>query len=135
MIVIAIEFVNCIDKSTQLCYTLYKCIKGVVLLSLSKNRKFTRLPDAEFDVIQIIWEKNRPLRNAEIYEELRKRRKCSKQSTHTLLSRLEKRGYIKTETVDCPVSYKIVYPLINEEEYLANESESFFNKIFRANNV
>lgn len=88
------------------------------------------LPDAELDVMMILWDIGRPALASEIHRELSKRRRSSKTAVHVLLDRLAAKGYVRLDTVDAPVPYKLAVPLIEREEYRSAASESFISKVF-----
>lgn len=90
-----------------------------------------RIPDAELDIMLILWKNNTPLKVIDIYNGLRTIRPCSKPAIHTLLERLSSRGFVKLETIDAPTPYKLITPLVTEEEYRAAESENFLSKLCR----
>lgn len=89
-----------------------------------------RIPDAELDVMLILWKNGRSMRVSEIYDELKTKRRCSKPSVHTLISRLEGRGFLCQQTVDAPNPYKLITPLVKEKDYAAGESDVLVGKLY-----
>ena len=90
-----------------------------------------RIPEAELDIMLILWKASGPSRVIDIYNGLRSIRPCSKPAIHTLLDRLEKRGFVQQETVDAPTPYKVITPKVTEAEYRAAESNTFLDKLCR----
>lgn len=86
-----------------------------------------RLPDTEFSVMQGLWSAESPtLSTAELKEELEKERSWNMSALQTVLSRLEEKGFVKSEKSGRNRFYTV---LISEEEYLAEESRSFFGRL------
>ena len=90
-----------------------------------------RIPDAELDIMLILWKSDVPLKIIDIYNGLRTVRPCSKPAIHTLLDRLHTRGFVRLDTVEASTPYKLVTPLVTEEEYRAAESDNFLTKLCR----
>ncbi len=95
------------------------------------SRPLSKLPEAELDVMLILWKTPGSARVLDIYNALQSVRPCSKPAIHTLLDRLEKRGFVKQETVDAPIPYKKITPVVTESEYRAAESNVFLDKLCR----
>ena len=86
-----------------------------------------RLPDTEFSVMQGLWSAESPtLSTAELKEQLEKERSWNMSALQTVLSRLEEKGFVKSEKRGRNRFYTV---LISEEEYLAEESRSFFGRL------
>lgn len=100
------------------------------MIDSKTNEKRRALPDAELDVMIVLWEIGRPALASEIHRELSKRRRSSKTAVHVLLDRLSAKGYVRLDTVDAPVPYKLASPLISRDEYRSAASESFISKVF-----
>ena len=96
---------------------------------MSKN--IPKIPEAELDIMLILWKAAGPSRVIDIYNGLRSIRPCSKPANHTLLERLENRGFVKQETVEAPTPYKLITPIITEAESRATESNAFVDKLCR----
>lgn len=91
----------------------------------------TKIPDAELDIMLFLWKHGKPARVIDIYNGLREVRPCSKPAIHTLLERLSSKGFVQIDTVDAPSPYKIITPLVAEEDYRAFESDNFLTKLCR----
>lgn len=86
-----------------------------------------RLPDTEFSVMQGLWSaESSTLSTAELKELLEKDRSWNMSALQTVLSRLEEKGFVKSEKSGRNRFYTV---LISEEAYLAEESRSFFGRI------
>lgn len=96
------------------------------------KKKITKLPEAELDIMMMLWKKGKePSRISEIHEGLKDIRPCTKPALHRLLDRLSEKGFVRVDTVQDTVSYKLFYPEVTEEEYRMVESKHFINKLCR----
>ncbi len=81
-----------------------------------------KLPDAEFEVMQVVWTNEPPITTAMVMEQLGNRRQWKAPTIISLLQRLVERGFLRTEKNGKERTY---YPLITRDEYLAFETKSF----------
>ena len=78
------------------------------------NMKLSRkLPEAEFEIMKVVWEKEPPLTSTMLMEELKQTKDWKVPTLSSLLSRLVDRGYLRTEKNGKERTY---YPLITEDE-------------------
>lgn len=93
------------------------------------NRKnIVQLPDAELDVMQILWKHGTPVTAAEIYRDLQGIRPCTRPAAYILVDRLAAKDFVRTENTK---GGKTVTALVSEEDYGTFASESFLEKICR----
>lgn len=93
------------------------------------NRKpVVSLPDAELDVMQILWKHGTPVTAAEVYRDLQGIRTCTRPAVYILIDRLAAKDFVRTENRE---GGKTVTALVTEEEYGTFASESFLEKICR----
>ena len=85
--------------------------------------KDKRLPDAEFDVMQTIWDQQPPVTTGMLMTLLGNDRGWKVQTMVTLLARLADRGFIRAEKG--AGRERLFYPVISRNEYLRMETESF----------
>ena len=97
---------------------------------MGENKRI-QLPDAELDVMMVLWQRGEPSSVPEIYRDLQEKRTCSKPAVHILLDRLADKGFVRIDVVETPVTYKRITALVTEEEYCQAASESFVEKICR----
>ena len=83
-----------------------------------------RLPDAEQEVMQALWQCEQPAERAAIAEKLT--RTMAETTLLTLLSRLAERDFISIEKVGRRSVYT---PLVAERDYLAAQSRSFIDTL------
>jgi len=85
--------------------------------------KDKRLPDSEFDVMQVIWDQEPPVTTGLLMQLLGNDRGWKVQTMVTLLARLTERGFLRVEKGTGRERY--FYPAISRDEYLRMETESF----------
>ncbi len=85
-----------------------------------------RLPDAEFSVMQGVWNFDIPVSTAELKAKLDEKKEWNMSALQTVLSRLEEKGFVKSEKNGRNRFYT---PLISEEVYLVEEGRSFAERI------
>lgn len=85
-----------------------------------------RLPDAELEVMQAIWDCTPPVSRSDIEHILSKKHPLATTTILTLLSRLADKGAIRTEKNGRSNLYT---PLISRQDYLAAQSKSFVEKL------
>ena len=89
------------------------------------------LPDAEFEVMKIIWNNEVPITTSTIMQNLQHEKSWKVQTLITLLNRLVSRGFLKTEK---PSKERTYFPLVTEEEYLQYETKDFITR-FHKNSI
>ena len=90
------------------------------------SNRIRRLPDAEQEVMQAIWACQSPVVRTDIENILFKEHPMAMTTLLTLLTRLSEKGFI-TITKNGRRSYYT--PLISQEDYLASQSKTFFEKL------
>ena len=85
-----------------------------------------RLPDAELEVMQAIWQCEAPVSRAEMETILNDSHPMALTTLLTLLTRLAEKGFLQIEKEGRRSNYT---PLISREEYLAQQSRSFVEKV------
>ena len=81
-----------------------------------------RLPDSELEVMQVLWDKEPPVKRAEVEAAMRDRRPMAQTTLLTLLSRLSEKGFLRIEKQGRGSCYT---PLIARGDYLAAQSRRF----------
>lgn len=87
--------------------------------------KNIKIPEAELEVMMIIWDAEKSVTSDFIMERIEK--DWTKTTLLNLLSRLEKRGAVK---VIKEGRHNIYSPLIKKEDYIAKESKSFLKRFY-----
>ena len=85
-----------------------------------------RLPDAEQEVMQAIWACTSPVARTDIEEILFPEHPMAMTTLLTMLTRLAEKGFISIEKQGRRSLYT---PLIAQEDYLAAQSKTFFEKL------
>ncbi len=96
---------------------------------MKNERTIPKLPESELDVMLVLWSYDRPVRIAEIFNDLKSVRPCTKSAIHTLVENLHTRGFINIEHTSDKQSYKLITPIVSEDEYRAAEAGSFVKKL------
>lgn len=90
------------------------------------NKKILeRLPEAELDIMKVLWSSQKPLKASEIVKSLSDKHSWKVPTAHVLLSRLAEKGFICVDKSS--YSHKFI-PQITENEYLAQESSNLIKK-------
>jgi len=84
-----------------------------------------KLPQAEFEVMKVIWKNEPPITTNMLMEQLGKEKEWKAQTLISLLSRLVERGFLRTEKIGKERTY---FPLVTKEEYLKFETSSFIER-------
>ena len=92
----------------------------------TEKENFDKLPDAELDVMMVLWNNREPMKTSSILAVLNREKNWSISTLQALLSRLNDRGFIGAKTER---RLKYYYPLIRKDEYSIKESKSFLRKL------
>lgn len=84
-----------------------------------------KLPDAEFDIMKVVWANEPPITTNMIMERLGTEKGWRAQTVISLMLRLVERGFLRTEKTGKERTY---YPLIAKEDYLKFETSSFMKQ-------
>ncbi len=84
-----------------------------------------KLPDAEFEIMKVVWSNEPPITSSIIMEQLGKEREWKAQTILTLMVRLVERGFLRTEKNGKERTY---FPLISKENYLKFETGDFMER-------
>jgi predicted transcriptional regulator len=104
-------------------YDVFKTIveRGALMMEIKK------LPDAELDIMKVVWQLEPPVISGMILEGLAREtdREWKLQTLHTLLNRLVERGFLSFEKKR---KDKCFFPLIGQDEYMQFETENFLKQ-------
>lgn len=89
-----------------------------------------RLPEAEFGIMKTLWTLPEPITSAMVLSGI-ENKTLKQQTVTTVLTRLEKKGFIRSEKNSKERKY---YVIVSEQEYMNFEAVSFFDK-FKKNAV
>ena len=81
-----------------------------------------KLPDAEFDVMQVVWANEPPITTSIIMQQLGLAKGWKIQVVVTLMQRLTERGFLRSEKHGKERTY---FPLVKQEDYLRFETGNF----------
>lgn len=92
---------------------------------------FKKLPDAEFEIMKVVWSHDQSVTTSVIMERLGKEKEWKAQTIITLMLRLVERGFLRTEKKGKERTY---FPLISKEDYLKFETGDFMDR-FHSNSI
>lgn len=89
--------------------------------------KLKRLPDAELEIMLVIWRADQSVSSSYILEQLRDKRKWSLPTLMTVLARLTEKGFLYCEKEGRNNRYRAA---VSEKEYKESEGKSTLMKLF-----
>jgi len=84
-----------------------------------------RLPDSEFEIMEIIWDNPSPITTLQIMDRMDQSRNLKLQTLLTMLVRLIEKGFLTSERVGRERNYS---PVILKQDYMRVETESFMSR-------
>ncbi|MBE5966655.1 MAG: BlaI/MecI/CopY family transcriptional regulator [Lachnospiraceae bacterium] len=84
-----------------------------------------KLPDTEFDIMKVVWANEPPITTNTIMQQLGNEREWKAQTVNSLMLRLVKRGFLRTEKNGKERTY---FPIISKEAYLKFETGDFIER-------
>lgn len=91
----------------------------------SDMNKIKKLPDAEFEIMKVVWANDPPMTTTIIMEQLGKEKEWKIQTVVSLMLRLVERGFLCSEKHGKERTY---FPLVNREDYLKFETGNFMKQ-------
>ena len=88
-------------------------------------KKFRKLPDAEFEIMKVIWANEPPITTSKIMEQLGFDKEWKIQTVVSLMLRLSERGFVRSEKLG---KERLYFPLIEKDEYLKFETGNFMKQ-------
>lgn len=88
-------------------------------------KKLKKLPDAEFDIMKVVWANKPPITTTIIMEQLGKEKDWKIQTVVSLMLRLVKRGFLCSEKHG---KERIYFPIVSKEDYLKFETGNFIKQ-------
>ena len=92
-------------------------------------KSLPKISEAEFEVMKIVW-KHAPISTNEITDRLVQATTWSPKTIQTLIKRLVSKGALTYEKQSRVFVYT---PLVDEDEYIGQESKSFLNRFYGGN--
>lgn len=88
-----------------------------------------KLPDAELELMMIIWNAEGPISRLEIEEQMTSGKKVVPSTILSLLSRLEERGFVAQKKRGKMNYYT---PLVEKDPYLKETAKSFLDRMYES---
>lgn len=85
-----------------------------------------RLPEAELEVMQAVWECEPPVSRGDVEQVLHKSHPMAMTTLLTVLTRLADKGFLRIEKLGRSNGYT---PLVSKQDYLAAQSRRFVDKL------
>ena len=89
--------------------------------------KLTKLPASELQIMRVLWNGHPEMARSEIELVLDGEKKLAPTTINTLLTRLEKKGFISSKRVGKTNYYT---PLVSKKEYQRLESQTIIEQLF-----
>jgi len=87
--------------------------------------KIKKLPDAEFEIMKVVWASEPPVTTSEIMKQLGNEKEWKIQTVVSLMLRLTERGFLRSEKHGKERSY---FPTVDRENYLKFETGNFMKQ-------
>jgi len=84
-----------------------------------------KISDAELEIMRILWRENRPLKAAELIDELERTKNWNRSTINTLITRLRDKGLIEPLERYGVARY---IPLITEDDYILAEEKNLLER-------
>jgi predicted transcriptional regulator len=87
-----------------------------------------KLPDAEFEVMQVVWANEPPITTSEVMNQLGFSKGWKIQMVVTFMLRLTEKGFLRSEKHGKERTY---FPLVSQEDYLKFETGKFMKQFHK----
>ena len=84
-----------------------------------------RLPDSEFEIMEIIWDTPPPITTLQIMDKMKPGRNIKLQTLLTMLLRLIEKGFLTSERVGRERNYS---PAVSKQDYMRIEIDAFIGR-------
>ena len=84
-----------------------------------------RLPDSEFEIMEIIWDSHPPITTLQIMDRMKPGRNIKLQTLLTMLLRLVEKGFLTSERVGRERNYS---PAVSKQDYMRIEIDAFIGR-------
>lgn len=87
--------------------------------------RLKKIPDAEFEIMKVVWSNEPPLTTKVIMEQLGNEKEWKAPTVISLMLRLVERGFLKTKKIGKERTY---FPIVIKEDYLKFETKNFIRQ-------
>ena len=91
------------------------------------KKTYQRLPDSELDIMLVLWNGTPPMTRPEIEKIINKKKNLAPTTILSLLTRLEAKKFVE---VTKQGKMNLYTPLVSQNDYQANESQSVLEKLY-----
>ena len=85
-----------------------------------------RITDAELDIMRVLW-KEGPMESPKLFAAMEHKKNIG--TLKATLKNMVKKGVVRTESINS--RHYMYFPVITEDEYLAETQNLFVNKVFK----
>ena len=118
-----------LKMSTNVVCALEDGHRGAVVRGGQRMERKSSVSDAELEILEVLWEAEKPLNAAEIRSLLERNKNWERTTVLTLIQRLVKKGMLKQEKRE--VYY--YQPVVERKAYVKKETRSFVDRFFKGN--
>ena len=118
-----------LKMSTNVVCTLEDGHRGADAKGGQEMERKSSVSDAELEILEVLWEAEKPLNAAEIRSLLERNKNWERTTVLTLIQRLVKKGMLKQEKRE--VYY--YQPVVERKAYVKEETRSFVDRFFKGN--
>lgn len=91
------------------------------------KRTIQKLPESELDIMLVLWKQKSDMSRSEIEKIVNQKKTLAPTTILTLLSRLEKKGFVSIKRVG---NLKKYHWLVSQEEYQQKEGKGMLEKLY-----
>lgn len=91
------------------------------------KRTIQKLPESELDIMLVLWKQTNDMSRSEIEKIVNQKKTLAPTTILTLLSRLEKKGFVSIKRVENLNKY---HWLVSQEEYQQKEGKGMLEKLY-----
>lgn len=87
--------------------------------------RLKKLPDTEFEIMKVVWANEPPITTNMVMEQLGNEKGWKAPTVISLMKRMVKRGFLKTEKDG---KERIYFPLVSKDDYIKFETGNFMKQ-------
>ena len=92
-----------------------------------KGRELRRLPDAELEIMRIVWAAGAPVSSGDVFDRIVPQGKWARTTVLNFLARLETKGFVSTSKQG---KCNVYTALVDENSYLSQECGVMFREMY-----
>lgn len=96
-------------------------------MNKKNKKKVAQLPDAELDIMLVLWSVKEPIKTSNILEIINYEKNWSMSTLQALLARLQERGFVEVQKKS-GLNYYV--PIVRKDEYRLKETKTFIERLY-----